>query len=244
MTNNSTPDFTLTGSLLVAQYNEMVATATDLGLEGFKEINRFATSAKGVERTQKLHEAIQAHLASTSNDDASSEVTHSEEPVNEETLAEAIEETMAADAADAVTDPEAVEAAEGTHPWDQGDQSHKAPAEVNHAGIPAVAETETEELTQLPDETEEAFMARKAAKKTKAKAPAKKTGTKGGGTKPRSTNGTTIRERTEEYNEIVRKMTKAQKEAAPWAKHHTSNFESQTKADAAFDRLKAALKNA
>jgi len=57
----------------------------------------------------------------------------------------------------------------------------------------------------------------------------------------RSTNGTTIRELTEQFNSIVAKLNKGQKEAAPWAKHHTSMFESKEKAKKQLTRLKKAV---
>lgn len=206
----TSPDYTLTGSLLVVQYNEMVVTATDLGITGVKEVNRFATNQKGIERTEKLHAQITA-------------------------------------AAHPSQDPAEVEADTGVHPLDQGDQSHVADDTVNHATTSAVAEettteasapaeTQDEEATErLPDETEEAYMARKAAKKKVA--PKKKGGA-------RNTEGPTIKSLTEEYNEIVRKMTKAQKEAAPFAKHHTSMFESKDKANIQLKKLRAAIAKA
>lgn len=201
MTQIKTPDLTLTGSLLVAQFNEMVMTAIDLGITGYKEVNRFATSAKGQERTQKLHAAIQA-------------------------------------AAHPSADPEVVEADTGVHPLDQGDQTHRAePDETTATGNNAAAETQGDDTERLPDESEEDFMARKAKKrvtKTANKA-------KGGSKKVKSTNGSTIREQTEEYNRLV---PAAKKAGIAWAKHHTSNFENLAKAEVAMKKLKDAMKKA
>lgn len=87
-------------------------------------------------------------------------------------------------------------------------------------------------------------MARKAAaKKSRSKkkgvktAPRKSTGV----AKTKSTDGTTIREKTDEYNRLV---PQAKKAGITWAKHHTSNFESQVKADVALKKLKDAIKKA
>ncbi len=90
----------------------------------------------------------------------------------------------------------------------------------------------------LPGETEEEYMARKAKKKVAGAAK------KGGKGKARSTGGTTIREMTDEYNAIVKGLNQAQKEAAPFAKHHSSNFESKEKAKKQLDRLKKAVAKA
>lgn len=202
MTTTKSPDLTLTGSLLVVQYNEMVATAIDLGLKGIREVNRFADNKAGVARTEKLHSTIQARIASNKAADGP-EVGHEVK-----------------DTAGTVTG------------------SNTAPeAETTPEGDPA-PDNQDEELTQLPDESEEAFMARKAAKK------AKKTAPKKGGARAKSTAGGTIREMTEEYNSIVKGMTKAQKEAAPFAKHHTSNFESKDKAAVQLSKLKKAIAKA
>lgn len=217
MTNvTKTPDLTLTGSLLVVQYNEMVATAIDLGLDGVREVNRFKDNATGVARTEKLHSTIQARVASNkaADEDKGPEVGH----LVETNPGEFSTTTGSEGAAPAAHEANAVE--------DTSSQGNTAP------------ETTEEELTQLPDETEEAFMARKAAKKSAKKAPKK------GAVKAKSTNGSTIREMTEEYNAIVKGMTKAQKEAAPYAKHHTSNFESKDKAAVQLKKLKDAIKKA
>ncbi len=101
-------------------------------------------------------------------------------------------------------------------------------------------QTEEDAEARLPGETEEEYMARKAKAKKKVAGATKK----GGAGKARSTGGTTIREMTEEYNAIVKGMTKAQKEAAPFAKHHTSMFESKEKAGIQLSKLKKAIAKA
>lgn len=208
MTTVKSPDLNLAGSLLVVQFNEMVATAIDIGLEGYKEVNRFKDNATGIARTEKLHAAIQAR----------------------------VEALRAADAEAAELEAHTGRPANTASPETSGETT--APASVD-------AEPSDEEaVSRLPGETEEAFMARKkATKKTKTKTAAKKAGN-GNGARTKSTNGTTIREMTDEYNAIVAKMTKAQKEAAPFAKHHTSQFESKDKAKVQLDKLKKAIAKA
>lgn len=67
---------------------------------------------------------------------------------------------------------------------------------------------------------------------------ARKAKGKKGGARAKSTNGTSIREMTEEYNSIVKGLSAAVKKENPWAKHHTSNFESKDKAKKQLARLK------
>lgn len=224
-----TPDLTLTGSLLVAQFNEMVATATDLGIKGFKEVNRFATNAKGVERTQKLHDAIQAHITATAEPEPETGAGHdisTGTATQEEAMPPRSEGSVFSDAFQPNSSLVASE------PTAEGEP------------VPEEETEDEEELERLPDETEEAYMARKAAKKAVKKA-AKKTTTKKttptNRGKSRSTGGQTIRELTEQYNDRVAKLTKAQKAAAPFAKHHTSLFESKDSAERAFKRLDKAI---
>lgn len=198
-TVTTTPDLTLTGSLLVAQYNEMVATAIDLGIPGVREVNRFATNSAGVQRTEKLHATIQNFLTAETE----------------------VKELEAHKAKVAAAD------------------TPETSGETTSQGNPAPEDTD-QEAERLPGETEEAYMARKAKKKAagkKAAAPRKS----GGAVKAKSTNGTTIREKTEEYNRLV---PAARKAGVTWAKHHTSNFESQDKADVALKKLKDAMKKA
>lgn len=220
MTNIKTPDLTLTGSLLVAQYNEMCATAADLGLTA-KEVNRFSDAQTGAKRTEALHQAIQKRA---------------------QALKDADEEARALEKATgraANTEAEAMSRLVDAQTKMSEDQSRNEDITDNSAG-----EEAEEELTRLPDETEEDYMARKAAAK---KARAKKTPTKTthkpktGGTRAKSQDGTTIREMTEAYNEMV---PAARKAGVAWAKHHTSNFESKEKAQKQIDRLKDAMKTA
>lgn len=105
-----------------------------------------------------------------------------------------------------------------------------APAEET-APAAAGPENNTASEEQTPADESEDDM----AKRKKAATGGKKKG------KARSTGGTTIRELTEEFNRIVAKMNKVQKEAAPWAKHHTSLFESKDKAKVQMAKLKKAI---
>lgn len=183
----------LTGPKLVAAYNEMLGQAVQAGVPGFKDarqVTRFATTEAGINRCEKLQEALRAHGTPA---------------------------TVPAEVAPV--------AAVTTFP-------ETSVEDTNHT------EDEDAEAIQ-PGETEEAYMARKAKKKVAGAA--KKGAGKG---KARSTGGTTIREMTEEYNAIVAKMTKAQKEAAPFAKHHTSHFESKEKASTQLTKLKKAIAKA
>lgn len=206
-TEIKSPDLTLTGSLLVVQFNEMVATATDLGLVA-KEVNRFATTAKGIERTEALHKAIQARaeVLRIANEEAAELEAHTGKPANRENAPASAE----------------AETPEGNSAEGDDDQPEEG-------------------LERLPDETEEAFMARKAAKKktAKGKTRTKTAGKKTGGARAKSTSGTTIREKTEEYNAM---LPAAKKAGVTWAKFHSSNFESQAKADVAMKKLKDAIK--
>jgi hypothetical protein len=208
MTKTQTPDLTLSGSLLVVQFNEMVATATDLGLTA-KEVNRFADTATGVKRTEALHKAIQERVTALkiANEEAAELAKHTGRPANTDTSTESVVEASTS-------------------------EGNSAP------------EDQSEEATErLPDETEEAFMARKAAKKTSArgKTRTKTAGRALGGKRVKSTGGTTIREKTEQYNSLV---PAAHKKGVTWAKRHTSNFESQEKADIALKKLQDAMKKA
>lgn len=49
----------LTRNELLEQFNEMVGSAVDLNLNGFKVIKQFKDTATGIRRCQELHEAIQ-----------------------------------------------------------------------------------------------------------------------------------------------------------------------------------------
>lgn len=218
------PDLTLTGSLLVVQFNEMVATATDLGLVA-KEVNRFKDNASGVKRTEALHIAIQAEITRKA--------------------ATETEDLKIAEGIGANTEGRPAETPEEVHPLDQGNQSHRAPEGTNRKSIDpeasAPGQPESEEATErLPDETEEAHMARKA----KAKKSATKKKSTGGGKKVKSTDGSTIREMTDEYNQIVKGMSAALKKEVTFAKHHTSNFETKDKAKAQLKKLRDAIKKA
>jgi hypothetical protein len=204
MTQIKTPDLSLTGSLLVVQYNEMVATAIDLGLTA-KEVNRFATNQKGCERTEALHKAIQerAEALRVANEEAAELEARTGRPANTENTPAPAEETTS--------------------------QGNTAPED-----------TQEETCERLPDESEEDFMARKAKAKKRVTKTTNKPKT-GGGKKVKSTDGSTIREMTEEYNRLV---PAAKKAGITWAKHHTSNFESKDKATIATKKLKDAMKKA
>jgi hypothetical protein len=107
-----------------------------------------------------------------------------------------------------------------------------APAEETAPATAGAEDNQVQEEQPPADESEEDMAKRK-------KAAAKKGGKKG---VARSTSGTTIREMTDEFNAIVAKMNKGQKDAAPWARHHSSNFESKDAAKKQLDRLKKAIK--
>ena len=105
-----------------------------------------------------------------------------------------------------------------------------APAEETAPAAAGPEDNAASEEQTPADESEDEM-----AKRKKAATGGKKKG------KARSTGGTTIRELTEEFNRIVAKMNKGQKEAAPWAKHHTSLFESKDKAKVQLAKLKKAI---
>lgn len=108
--------------------------------------------------------------------------------------------------------------------------------ETTAVGAASPGEVETADPTNT-EENEDMAKRRKAAAATN--------GRKGkGGARPRSTNGQTIREMTEEYNAIVAKMTKAQKEAAPFARHHKSYFETLDAGKKQLKRLQGAIAKA
>lgn len=216
ITEIKTPDLTLTGSLLVAQYNEMVATAIDLGMRAV-EVNRFATNAAGVTRTERLHANIQVRAQALR--DAAAEAAELEAATG-----------RGANTEDPVNDL-IIDTPDAGHPTTEGN--------------PAPAEEDEEAIERLPSESEEDYMARKAAKKTargktRTKATDKPKSTSTAGPR-RSTTGTTIREKTEEFNRLV---PQAKKAGIDWVKHHTSNFESQEKADKQLARLRDAMKKA
>lgn len=192
----------LTGSKLVAAYNEMLAIAVKHSVPLYKDarqVTRFADTAAGIKRCEKLQEALKA--AGVLEGAASETETATEFPA-------------------------------------QSTESNQGPDTASPD-----ATTSSEETPEGSEGNEEADdMARKAKKKAAARAPAKKKG--GGAPRARSTDGSTIREMTEEYNAIVAKMTKAQKEAAPFAKHHTSQFESKEKAKVQLAKLKKAIAKA
>lgn len=229
---NRYPDLTLTGSLLVAQYNEMVATAIDLGMRA-AEVNRFATNAKGVERTEVLHKNIQVRAQALRDADA------------EAAERAARIDSAIADAREANT-TEAKGEASPREMLEQAEHAHEAATQAVVETTQGNSAPETEEtLERLPNESEEDYMARKAAKKTargktRTKATDKPKAEAKAGPR-RSVAGTTIREKTEEYNRLV---PAARKAGIEWAKHHTSNFESQEKADKQIARLKDAMKKA
>lgn len=104
-----------------------------------------------------------------------------------------------------------------------------AAEETTAPGNNATAETTPAAEEQIPaNESEEEMAKRK-------KAAAKKPG------KPRQTDGTTIRELTDEYNKLVAGMGAKAKEAAPYARHHKSLFESKVKAEKQLKRLRKDL---
>lgn len=174
---------TLSGPGLVELYNEMVATAIDLGLSDFTTTKRFADRGVARGRLQKLHATIQARVQADTS-------------LGTDVEADALiqEKTEAAQAADTAAS----------------------------AAQPGPVSGSTEEGAD--------DMAKKAAAK------------KGKGAKrPKSTDGTSIREMTEQYNDIVKGMSAAQKKEFPWAKHHSSFFESKEKAKKQLARLKKAV---
>ena len=189
----------LTGSKLVAAYNEMLAIAVKHSVPLYKDarqVTRFADTAAGIKRCEKLQEALKAAGV----------------------LEGAVAETETAT-----------------------EFQHEAAGETSGTTAPEGATTTSEETPEGSEDNEEADDKARKAKKKAARTPAKKAG---GAPRARSTNSTTIREMTDEYNTIVAKMTKGQKEAAPFAKHHNSQFESKEKAKKQLDRLKKAIAKA
>jgi hypothetical protein len=228
-----TPDLTLTGSLLVEQFNMMVETAIDLGLTAFKPVNRFATNTKGVERTEVLHKAILKRAQDLR--DAEQEAAEREMASMKRTEGRGDETSK--------EELELEDEGEATKRAQELNAHYGNPDNfTNTEGNPAPGTEET--LERLPNESEEEHMARKAAakkaRKTRTKATDKPKAS-GAGRKVKSTNGTTIREMTEEYNRLV---PAARKAGVEWAKHHTSNFESKEKAEKATAKLKDAMKKA
>lgn len=49
----------MTRNELLGQFNEMIGTAADLDLKGFKVVKQFKDTATGIRRCQELHAAIQ-----------------------------------------------------------------------------------------------------------------------------------------------------------------------------------------
>lgn len=245
---------------LVAQYNEMVLTAIDLGLTKFQTVTRFAKAADGVRRCEALHTEI-ARAAAQETKEAAPE-TQGEPVTRRVDLYDATGEKIASEAtaSDAAFQMGLTEEKLVHSLVEHGLSEAKNPQGVIltavWAGVPLVqtdnppataGETAPEGAqpggeTASPDEGDDEM----AKRGKKATAGRKVQGRKaGGGTgRARENGGTTIREMTEEYNAIVAKLTKAQKEAAPFAKHHSSYFESKDKAKKQLDRLKKAVAKA
>lgn len=218
---------TMTNSELVSTHNEMVLTATDLGLTDpfVRTVNRFSDQKAGVARCTKLHSAIQARLAGMQAE----ERREAKEPAAE--VPAVADTSISAGIATALTSEELDEVEnlpETTPP--------ATPAEDNAAPAAQTGEAPSAEPTNEGDDD----MAKKA-KAAKAKTPKAAAARKAPPPRTKSTDGSTIREMTEEYNALV---PAAKKAGVAWAKHHTSNFESKDKAGVALKKLRDAMKKA
>lgn len=105
--------------------------------------------------------------------------------------------------------------------------SNPAPAETTAQEEQTPAPTSGDGQETATDEESDMAKRKKAAAKGKSR--------------PRSTSGTTIRELTDEYNKLVAGMGAKAKEAAPYARHHKSLFESKAKAEKQLKRLRKDL---
>lgn len=192
------PDFAaMTGPALVAQYNEMVLTAVDLGLGYmYTTTKRFGDRGAGIMRCEKLHKDITEALAKRA--------APGPQTVSEHTI-------------------KLSELKGGEHLAEAVAAATENPAPAGETAAPAASTAETAN-SESEDE-----MGKRRQKAT--------AGRKGSG-RGKSTSGGTIREMTEEYNSIVKGLSAAVKKENPWAKHHTSNFESVEKAKKQLARLK------
>lgn len=256
------PDFkNMTGKALVETYNEMAHAALDLGIPGHEPVKRFSTAAAGLARCLKLHALIQAKVAEAGGDagDASA-VNEAVSEVAAKAEATPFAEDVRVDTYDAdqrllgvniplwnlaetlKTNVVAIKQGLDQHGLFVKVFEDQTICEAVPAGQPpkrsaALAAATADAASASPAQPADPVQGEAhESEEDMAKKAKKAAGGKKGG--KRSTSGNSIREMTEEYNQIVKGLSAAVKKENPWAKHHNSNFESIEKAKKQLARLK------
>jgi hypothetical protein len=227
MTN---PDFsTLTGPALVEAYNEMILTATDLGMpaEVWRTVKRFSGLDAGRTRCEKLHRAIsqvREQDAAAPNEDRPRTSPKPEEMAD--TRAAATE--VSADANRDLRPLHLVTATElktNAAAHEVANPPDAPPAESGDN----VSDISMSEMTGADLSEDDMAKKRKAAAKA-----ARKTARANG-------SGETLASYTEAWNALVPRAVKA---GIKGVKHHSSDFESYDKAKARVKWLEGAIAKA
>lgn len=193
----------LTGPLLVSAHNQMVTSARAMGIAQpfVREVSRFADKERAVRRCEEMRSHIRAYVGG-------------------QRAADRQDEPEAAPTERPDSAPVGADTSRNT------DQPSTQPTAVQVVATDAQAE---EPLTQ-GDESEEQYMARKAARATKT------------GTKKTKASGAkmTLGEQMDYFNSLVPRATKA----GVKVKVHTSTFETYEKGQKQIKALEAAIKKA